>query len=87
MVFCLFVHPVSVGTWSCPPTTGDKPPPCAWFTFTKVDDSRVVMFGGFTDHSRINDVYILDVKRWVCYHKVHKLTESKNIYIHKPYLA
>ena len=66
----LFVHPVSAGTWSCPATTGDKPLPCAHFTLTKVDDSRVVMFGGWTGIRFLNDVYILDVKQWVCYYYV-----------------
>ena len=64
----LFVHPVSAGTWSCPLTTGDRPPPSGYFTFTEVDDSRVVMFGGYTGRYFLNDVYILDVRRWVCYY-------------------
>ena len=64
----LFAHPVSAGTWSCPATTGDKPPPCYRFTLTKLDDSRVVMFGGGTGSGHINDVYMLDVRQWVCYY-------------------
>ena len=55
----------SVATWSSPETTGPRPPPCAAFSFTKVDLSRVVMFGGRQRHQRVNEVHILDVKSWV----------------------
>ena len=55
----------SVATWSSPETTGPRPPPCAAFSFTKVDLSRAVMFGGRQRHKRVNEVHILDMDNWV----------------------
>ena len=46
--------------------TGTRPPPCQDFSFTMVDESHAVLFGG--DHSgsgRTNDVYMLDLSRMV----------------------
>jgi len=56
---------LSAGTWSSPETTGPRPPPCAAFSFAKIDLSRAVMFGGRQRHQRVNEVHILDVKSWV----------------------
>ena len=52
--------------WSSPPTTGSRPPPCASFTLTAVDSNRGVLFGGRTEHGRMNDVYIINVQTMVC---------------------
>ena len=50
----------TAGVWSCPATTGDRPPPCSAFTFTAVDDRRAVLFGGFNiEQGRMNDVFII----------------------------
>ena len=60
----------SAGTWSSPETTGPRPPPCAGFSFTKIDLSRVVLFGGeqgtgpglfYPSHLIYNEVHILDM--------------------------
>ena len=49
------------GTWSSPPMTGSRPPPCYNFSFTTVDGNRAVVFGGAQPGCGIvNDVYILD---------------------------
>ena len=49
------------GTWSSPPMTGPRPPPCAFFSFTTVDENRAVVFGGRQPgRGCVNDVYILD---------------------------
>ena len=46
--------------------TGTRPPPCRDFSFTMVDDSHAVLFGGYNLGSRfINDVYMLDLSRMV----------------------
>ena len=58
------VH-VHVGEWLSPVTTGVRPPPCAAFSFTKVDCSRVVLFGGRQRPERVNEVHILDMSNWV----------------------
>ena len=59
----------STGTWSSPETTGPRPPPCAGFSFTKVDLSRVVLFGGEQEKGRfqshLNELHILDMDSWV----------------------
>ena len=56
---------VSTDEWSAQPTTGEKPPPLSHHTFTKIDHSRAVVFGGLTRNSRLNDSYILDMETWV----------------------
>ena len=61
----------SVGTWSSPETTGPRPPPCAGFSFTKVDLSRAVLFGGEQKRSRVNEVHILDMDNWVSRYGIH----------------
>ena len=56
----------TAGVWSCPATTGERPPPCAYFTFTAVDDRRAVLVGGYNgDQGRMNDVYIIDLPTMV----------------------
>ena len=57
----------TAGVWSCPATTGDRPPPCAGLTFTAVDDRRAVLFGGYNEEQgRINDIFIIDLSTMVC---------------------
>ena len=64
-VFESCVYNMTTGVWSTPPTTGEKPPPLAWHTFTKIDHHRAVVFGG-DDRSTIhNDAYVLDMETWV----------------------
>ena len=56
----------TAGVWSCPATTGERPPPCAGFTFTAIDDRRAVLFGGkIGEQGRLNDVYIIDLHNMV----------------------
>ena len=56
-VLCLLL-----GKWSSLQTTGERPPPCNYFSFTMVDDHRAVLFGGFQGGKRrTNDVYLLDL--------------------------
>ena len=51
--------------WAAQPTTGEKPPPLDDHTFTKIDNHRAVVFGGYTGSSRVNDTYVLDMETWV----------------------
>ena len=56
----------TAGVWSCPATTGDRPPPCGGLTFTAVDNRRAVLFGGFNVEQRVmNDVFIIDLSTTV----------------------
>ena len=56
----------TAGVWSCPATTGERPPPCSRFTFTAVDDRRAVLVGGYNgDQGHMNDVYIIDLPAMV----------------------
>ena len=44
----------------------DKAPPCSSFSFTMVNESHAVLFGGFHSGSGwTNDVYMLDLSRMV----------------------
>ena len=54
------------GEWSCPTETGTKPPPLTWFTFTKVDKRRAVVYGGYTGEGLCGDAYVLELDKWVC---------------------
>ena len=52
----------TAGVWSCPATTGERPPPCSDFTFTTINDRRAVLFGGYNGcQGFMNDVYIIDL--------------------------
>ena len=58
------------GVWSCPDTTGDRPPPCSGFTFTAIDDRRAVVFGGSNKEiGKMNAVYIIDLITMVIIHQ------------------
>jgi len=51
----------SAGKWSSPPTTGPRPPPSVFFTFTAINKKQAVMFGGLQPgRGRVSDVYIID---------------------------
>ena len=53
----------TAGVWSCPTTTGERPPPCLAATFTTVDYRRAVLFGGENEkYECMNDVYIFDLQ-------------------------
>ena len=45
--------------------TGTRPPPCSHFSFTMVDESHAVLFGGISGSGFTNDVYMLDLSRMV----------------------
>ena len=49
------------GLWSSPTVRGTRPPPCAGFTLTSIDNHRAVFFGGrVPGRGRVNDLYIID---------------------------
>ena len=63
-MYYMYVHKIA-GEWLSPVMSGVRPPPCAAFTFTKVDCSRVALFGGRQQQERVNEVHILDMANWV----------------------
>lgn len=66
-IFLLCPCSVLTGVWSAQPTTGEKPPPLCDHTFTKIDQHRAVVFGGWSGRNRcdIDDTYVLDMETWV----------------------
>ena len=53
---------LSAGCWYSPTVTGSTPLPCHGFSFTKISEERVVMFGGYTPLSYprcVKDIYTL----------------------------
>ena len=50
---------VAVPRWISGNVSGDRPPPCSYYTLTLVDTGRAVMFGGNTKTGSVNDVYIM----------------------------
>ena len=67
VVYLIPPSPLS-GTWSSPTVSGTRPPPCANFSLTMVDDHNAVLFGGNGQENVVyNDVYTLDLERMVSY--------------------
>lgn len=55
-----------IDKWSSPLTTGPRPPPCAYFSFTAINDYQAVMFGGWQPgRGRLNDCYQIDFESMV----------------------
>lgn len=53
------LHPTDV--WFSPDITGERPPPCADFSLTSIDNRRAVMFGGWNnEQGTMNHMYIID---------------------------
>ena len=68
-------------TWSCPVTTGERPPPCAAFTFTAIDDMRAVVFGGYNEErGRMNDVYIILLSSMVQFYNILMHSTHNNLF-------
>ena len=60
------------GVWSSPQVKGERPPPCSRFTFTKVDQDRAVLFGGYRSGGvRVNDLYLFNLRKMVSWCDVH----------------
>jgi hypothetical protein len=55
----IFGYVVAAACWVPGRVSGDRPPPCSYYTMTLVDSKRAVMFGGNTKTGRMNDVYIM----------------------------
>lgn len=51
--------------WIVPKITGVRPPPCAAFSFNRIDYHRVLLFGGRQQPTRVSDIHILDLATWV----------------------
>ena len=64
---CNNISICTTGVWNSPTSTGERPPPCAHFTLTSIDDRRAVLFGGFNGDQgdMMNDVYIIDLQNMV----------------------
>ena len=58
----------SAGKWSIPTTTGPRPPPRAFFSFTAISDHLAVLFGGNQPGRRgtVNDCYVMNFETMVC---------------------
>ena len=57
-----------LGSWSSPSVKGSRPPPCAYFSLTMIDEERAVMFGGQDcNRKSLNGVYILHMSTMVSY--------------------
>ena len=67
-----YVNFTSAGSWSSPPTTGPRPPPCSAFSFTAINDHQAVFFGGNQSEKnqpgfhKLNDCYLMDFESMVC---------------------
>ena len=58
---------LSAGKWSSPTTTGPRPPPCYFFSFTSINDHQAVLFGGNQPRNRVvNECYLMDFESMVC---------------------
>ena len=61
------MHAWSAGKWSSPEVKGERPPPILGFSYAKISEHEVAMFGGYamkganSRSGRINDLYILKI--------------------------
>ena len=54
------------GTWSSPTISGTRPPPCSFFSITKVDEDNAVLFGGRGQGNVVtNHIYNINLKGMV----------------------
>ena len=70
----MHIFNVSERCWTVPHTIGLRPPPCAGFSFTKIDRHRVLLFAGWQLKGQCNDIHILDMSSW---HWSGAITQSK----------
>ena len=60
------VYTLSAGVWFFPVVRGTRPPPCAAFTLTSVDNHQAIVFGGFhPECGNISDLYLIDFSTMV----------------------
>ena len=57
---------ITLDSWSSPVTTGSSPSPCDGFSFLKVNNSIVILFGGGGD-GYFDQLYTLDLNTMVRY--------------------
>ena len=62
--FQLVFLPLPIGQWISPEVTGQRPAPCAAFSFIRVDKRLAVLFGGRQRVKRVNELHILDMETW-----------------------
>ena len=66
MISSIYTISPSLGSWSSPSVKGSRPPPCAYFSLTMIDEERAVMFGGYDCNWKcLNDVYVLHMSTMV----------------------
>ena len=65
MIISIFTLSPCLGSWSSPSVKGSRPPPCAGFSLTMIDEERAVMFGGNDSVVYLNDVYVLHMSTMV----------------------
>ena len=51
------------GGWSSLKVIGQTPPPCSWFTLTKVGEKRAAMYGGWDGTDKFNHLFIVELGR------------------------
>ena len=56
---------IIIDTWSVQPTTGEKPPPLAYHTFTLTGRHTATVFGGVGGIKKYDATYLLDMETWV----------------------
>ena len=66
MISSIYTVSPSLGSWSSPSVKGSRPPPCACFSLTMIDEEHAVLFGGHDCNLKyFNDVYVLHMSTMV----------------------
>ena len=53
------------GTWSSPHISGTRPPPCDYFSSTKISPTQAIIFGGRYHNDFCDHIFLLDLTTMV----------------------
>ena len=59
------IVPPAGGRWSSPVLTGSRPAPRSDFTLTLIKTHQAVLFAGYNQTQRFNDIHVIDIEEMV----------------------
>jgi serine/threonine protein kinase len=74
------IFSLKTSEWITPKLKGERPPPCAGFTLTKISHNQAILYGGYDAFSTdcMSDIYIVEMsKECVNWHKLPVTSDNK----------